>query len=284
MITLDYADRRPIYEQVVDKMKELKAINASKQTQLKNAITAADEAIRLYGIESNEALSAINALNNQSLSGDAKTAMADDVTYLLKIRTNSHDSAKEDRALEVSNNVSANSTLAIESTNVANDEDSLFVYTAATNTLYVRMKASTNRFWPSVTGELEAPVTVVVADGVDTLEFKNVTMTAESTSLLETTGLEIELTGTNVINGSLGTVSKYFGTGSLYNGSTLVRMQGDVTDDDDVTTADVRELLMANVKATTLTDAQNDLSDANGDGKVNTVDTRMFLKVALENA
>jgi len=266
-----------VKERVV-RMKSKGDINASKQTQINNAIDAADKAIRLYGIESSQALTAIQALNSLGLSGNPKTVMANDVAYLIKIRNNSHDAAKEDRQLKVENEVSTNSTLSIGGVNVANDSDTAFVYTASTKTLFVK---ATARFWPTLSGSMTAPVTVVADDGVETLEFDNVTMTAENAALVENSGLAIELTGKNVIDGSIGSVS-YFGTGSLYNGATLVRMQGDVTGDNKLNTSDVKELIRHNVKVITLSDTKLALCDANGDEAINTIDTRMFLKATLE--
>jgi len=265
----------------VAKMVELGAINTSKQTQFNQAIDAADKAIRLYGIESSQANDAIVAIQNISnaVGGNVETATDRDVAFLLKIRSNSRDSAKEDRQLQVNDSdVSTNSTLTIGGVNVANDSDTAFVYTASTNTLFVKPTA---RFWPTLSGSMAAPVTVVADDDVDTLEFKNVTMTAENAALIENSGLTIELTGKNVIDGSIGSVS-FFGTGSLYNGDTLVRMQGDVTGDNKLNTSDVKELLRHNVKVIALSDAKLALCDANGDETINTSDTRMFLKTALE--
>ncbi len=262
----------------VARMVKLRAIDASKQETINAAVAAADKAIRLYGIDSSQALNAINALNSQGLSGNAKTAMEKDVSYLLKIRNNSRDIAKEDFDLSVDDsNVSQNSTLTVGNVNIANDADTAFVYTASTNTLLVNQTA---RFWPVLSGELVAPVTVVTGDGVTKLELKNVNLTADSTALIENSGITIELTGTNVINGNLGATS-FFGTGSLYNGDTLVRMQGDVDDDQTMDTTDVGILLRYNVKAITFTEKQIGLSDANGDGLINTMDTRMFLKAAI---
>lgn len=60
-----------------------------------------------------------------------------------------------------------------------------------------------------------------------------------------------------------------------------VKLLGDLVKDDIVNTKDVREILKYNLGSVEFDEEQLLVSDANGDGKTDTIDTRIFLKLVL---
>ncbi len=71
-----------------------------------------------------------------------------------------------------------------------------------------------------------------------------------------------------------------------YTGTVLctytVKLLGDLTNDHVVNTKDVREILKYNIGTAEFNEEQILISDANDDGKVNTIDTRLFLVQVLD--
>ena len=140
-----------------------------------------------------------------------------------------------------------------------------------TDTLYVTADGAV------ISGEAPENLTVVLADGVNDLEFDGVTFSASDMVMETETALTVYLSGVSRFDGDLPADITYIGTGEIYSGDTLVMCKGDVTGSGALESDDLRSLLKYNVRAEEFTDEQILVGDANGDGKVNTIDTRIFL-------
>ncbi len=247
-------------------MLKLGAITEAKYNTVKAAVEDATFALRVYGVESSEALNAINAVQTiaNTLGTTPKAAMTNDVNYILKIRNNSHDTAKQTTKL-----ASSAATLTVNGNKLVSGGDG-FSYVAATETLFVTKDGAV------LAGDLPATVTVVLGDDVKSLEFNGVTL--PDTAAIETANaLTVDLTGVNNIVGELPETITYIGTGEMYNGDTLVMCKGDLDADKALDSDDVRVFMQYSVRAKDLTAQEIMVGDANGDGKVNTIDTRIFL-------
>ncbi len=256
-----------------DLMLKLGAIDEDTLSEIKAATAAADKAIRFYGIKSEEALTAINAL--QAIADTlttARAAMTKDIHYLLKIRNN----ARDDLA-QASDAKTSKATLTVNGTKVI-DGGQGFTYVAATETLYVTANGAV------LSGDMPENVTLVLSADVDTIELSDVTFTSEDAAIEASSDLTIDLTGVSTLGGkTLANVNcTYIGTGELYIDDTLVMCKGDVDGSEALDSNDLRAFLLHNVKAETFTEEQILVGDANGDGKVNTVDTRIFLAKMVE--
>lgn len=245
------------------KMLELSAIDQTNYDKLLAAINNADLAIRINGVESTQALTAINAIQTlaNSLGTNPKNALTNDVNYILKIRDNSHDAGRQAR--EESKNAF---TLTV---------DGAAKYVSSTDTIYVTENDT------KLSGELAQAVTVYTENNVSRIELDNVTLNAGSAVGFETqaTELWVVLTGVNTYTADKltnGTV-KYIGTGALYNGDELVMCKGDVTGSGALDSDDLRNMMQYSVKSAEFTDEQVHVGDANGDSKINTIDIRIFL-------
>ncbi len=253
-----------------DRMFTLGAIDADKLAEIKAATTKADEAIRFYGMKSDEALGAINELQTiANTLGTARAAMTKDVKYLLKIRNNARDDLAQAKDAQTSD-----ATLSVNGTKVIDGGEG-FSYVAATDTLYVTANGA------QLSGDMSETVTLVLADGVDTIEFNDVTFTSDGVAIETSAALTIDLTGVSKLSGDALPNITYIGTGEIYNGETLVMCKGDVDGNALMDSTDLRYLLQYNVKAVDFTDEQVLIGDANGDGRVNTIDTRIFLDKAV---
>ena len=245
------------------KMLELGAITQTKYNSILSAVENADFAIRVNGIESSAALTAINALQTvaNGLSANPKAALTNDVNYILKIRRNSHDTARQAR----------------EEAKVEHTFDDVggATYISGSDTLYVTVNGT------KLSGAITQAVTVLTAEAVAKLELNGVSFKAGNGAAFEVLGdaLQLELTGdNNVTADTFATLDvTYCGTGALHSDGALQFQMGDVSNDGLLNSTDIRDLLRVNVKYTMLTDSQKAISDANGDGKINTIDTRIFL-------
>lgn len=222
------------------KMKELGSITNAQYTALLEKINAALTAVTNYSVNSAEAVAALNALETfgNTLGTNPKTAIANDVAYLTKIRTNG-------RLFDIQEGQTV------------------------------------------VSGTIEDKIPLSF-DGVDYVELNNLTMTADKSyawySTEKAPTVQIELTGKNTFTYGASKFMNfddknisYCGTGSVYQGSKLFLQMGDVNDDKALNTTDIRNLLRYNVKLDEFSDEQLAISDANGDGIINTIDTRIFL-------
>ncbi len=245
------------------KMLELGDISQSVYSNITAEAEDAAFTIRVNGIESTAALTALNALQTvaNTLPANAKTAMTGDINYILKIRSNSHDTARQARE-------EAQEEHTFETIDGA-------TYISGSDTLYVTANGT------KLSGAITQMVTVLTAEAVAKLELDNVAFTSGSGVAFEVLGdaLQLELTGDNHITAdTFATLDvTYCGTGALYSDGALQFQMGDVSDDGLLNSTDIRELLRVNVKYTTLSASQKAISDANGDGKINTIDTRIFL-------
>ncbi len=257
----------------VAKMRSLNsAISSTQQTNLTNAINNAVETIRIYGIDSDKVTTAFNAITAVSISGNAKTAVAADVTYLKKIKHNSRDNAKETAGITV--DTTSNFKIGTE-TLKDNNSSAVFDYTASTNVLIVKQTAT-------LSGTAPADIEIYVESGTKTVHLQN--LVASSSTLKDfgddMSAVKFRLSGTTKLaSATLPTGAYVYGVGKITNASgTVLRCQGDVNGDKVLKTEDVRTLLQHNVRLTTLNQSKLNLCDANGDGKINTTDTRLFLE------
>ncbi len=249
------------------KMLALGDIDEAAYNAVKAAVDNATFVLSVYGVDSEEALEAINAVQAvaDTLGQNPKAAMTNDVNYILKIRNNSHDAYKADKiAADLDTTLTVNEALVTDGC-----ED--FVFNPSTMTLYVTADNAV------VSGEMTEDIAVILADGVTELEFRNVTFASNTMKTETASELTVYLDGVNRFNGDLPADITYIGTGEIYNGDALVMCKGDVDGDDELSSDDLRSLLRYNVKAETYTDEQILIGDVNGDGKVNTIDTRSFL-------
>ncbi|MBQ3068741.1 MAG: family 10 glycosylhydrolase [Clostridia bacterium] len=245
------------------KMLELGDISQSVYSNIAAKAEDAAFTIRVNGIESTAALTALNALQTvaNTLPANAKTAMTGDINYILKIRSNSHDTARQARE-------EAQEEHTFETIDGA-------TYISGSDTLYVTANGT------KLSGAITQMVTVLTAEAVAKMELDNLSFTSGSGVAFEVLGdaLQLELTGDNHITANtFATLDvTYCGTGALYSDGALQFQMGDVSDDGLLNSTDIRDLLRVNVKYTTLSASQKAISDANGDGKINTIDTRIFL-------
>ncbi len=248
-------------------MLKLGDIDEAAYNTVKAAVEDAVFAIRVYGVESDEALEAINAVQAvaDTFSGNVNAALTKDVHYILKIRENSHDVAKQTNKL-----TSSAATLTVNGNNVIDGGDG-FSYVAATETLYVTANNAV------ISGDMPETITLVFADDVTEAEFNGVTFASSGAAIDAANDLTVYLSGVTKLSGDKLPYITYIGTGELYNGDTLVMCKGDVSGSGELDSDDLRSLLKYNVKAEDFTDEQILIGDANGDGKVNTIDTRIFL-------
>lgn len=249
------------------KMVELGGISQTEYDTVAAAVEEAAFVIRVNGIESDEALAAINAVQAvaDSVATNPKAAMTKDVNYILKIRANSHDAARQ-----------ANEEAKDEHTFETIDGAT---YISGSDTLYVTENST------KLSGAITQKVTVLTAEAVSKLELNGVSFSAGSGIAFEVLGtsLKLELTDDNdVAADTFSTLDvTYCGTGALYSDGVLQFQMGDVSNDTLLNSTDIRDLLQANVKIVTLSAAQSAISDANGDGKINTIDTRIFLDTVM---
>ncbi|MBQ4618131.1 MAG: family 10 glycosylhydrolase [Clostridia bacterium] len=258
-------------ETVTDRAAKMKELGAITQTQYDNILTAvknAEFAVRVNGVESTTALTAINAIQtvaNGMSNANVKAALTSDVNYILKIRKNSHDVARQARE-------EAKSDFTFEA-------PSGTTYISGSDTLYVTKNNT------KLSGAILQPVNVLTAEAVSKLELDNVSFKSGDNVAFEVLGsaLKLELTGTN--NVTFDDLSNldvtYCGTGALYNGDDFVLQMGDVSGNKLLNSDDLRSLLQANVKIKTLSASQKAISDANGDGRIDTIDTRIFLDAVV---
>jgi len=250
-----------------DKMLAFGDITQAKYNSIISAIDNADFVIRINGIESSAALTAINALQTvaNGLSANPKTALTNDVNYILKIRKNSHDAGRQAREEAKQEHTFE----AVDGT----------TYISGTDTLYVTVNGT------KLSGAITQAVTVLTAEAVAKMELDNVSFTSGNGVAFEVLGdaLQLELTGdNNVTADTFATLDvTYCGTGALHSDGALQFQMGDVSNDGLLNSIDIRELIRVNVKYTTLSDSQKAISDANGDGKINTIDTRIFLDACI---
>ena len=246
-------------------MLKLGDIDEAEYNTIKAAVAAADFALNVYGVDSDEALAAINAVQAVagSLGNNPKAAITNDVNYILKIRKNSHDVGKASNVLNT-----MDTTLAIDEYQLTDGGDS-YVFNPMTDTVYVTADGAV------ISGEAPENLTVIVADDVTELEFDGVVFPASAMKLASE--LTVYLNGDSRFNGALPTGITYIGTGTLYNGDTLVMCKGDVDNAAGLTSDDLRLMMQHTVKAIELDNKQVLIGDVNGDGKVNTIDARSFL-------
>lgn len=260
--------------QRAQKMRDAGAITTAQYNNILTAVEAAKKAVRLNGVEASYTeLNALSTLASGLSNTNAKAALQKDAAYLLKIRSNSHDAAAQEREL------SSAAGLTVNGVDVS-EASSAFTYTTATNTLYIRSNNAT------LSGSLANGVNIVLADGVTNMTFSSVTLTAEDAyPALEAAGdLTVKLVGASNISSAtlLNTQATYIGTGKLTNGSTTVMYKGDINGDEALNSGDIRSMLKAIVKETPLTKEQTLIGDVDGDGKVLSYDARVFLSVLLQ--
>ncbi len=252
-------------------MLKLSGITTAQYHTVLAAIGEAADTVRLYGVDTDEAGQALAALQAvaDALGDRAKAAMTRDVDYLKKIRNNSLDKEMQQVALQKDG-----TTLTVNGEALAASSEA-FRYVASTNTLVL--------FGDTVTlsGTLAKAVDLVMPTAMKTLTLQDVTLNATA----DFSGMTVKLKGSNVIADSMTAYPPaYSGTGELFAGDELVVRMGDVVKDnaDALDTVDLRYMLRCIVQAADFTQAQYDVMDANGDGKYNTRDVRMFLDAILE--
>ncbi len=246
-----------------DKMLELGAVDSATHAAVRSLVESAAFTVRVNGIESEAAMTALNALQAYAngLATDPKAALLDDVEYLLKIRSNSHDVARQEREKGNAGTVGG-----------AN-------YISGSDTLYITRNTT-------LEGNFAQKVTVLTAETVNRLELKDLAFVGSDGVAFEVLGdtLQLKLTGENTVTADVfSTVDvTYCGTGALYNDGVLQVQMGDVTEDGIFNSFDVRALLCDGIIFERLSEKQKAISDANGDGIVNTADIRMFLLAYAE--
>ncbi len=249
-------------------MQKLGGITASQYAAVIAAAEDASETIRLYGIDADEAGAALSALQAgaDTLGDNAKAAMTKDVNYLVKIRNNSLDEEMQTVALQNSTD-----TLTVNGDALSEDSDA-FRYVASTDTLVLLADTVT------LCGTMTETVDIVVPEEMHKLTLDAVAL-ASSADLSATT---VKLKGENRVDGTV-TAQTFCGTGALYSGDTLLVRMGDVVVDgaDALDTADLRHMLRYLVQIEDFTDDQLAVMDANGDGKRDTRDVRLFLDAML---
>lgn len=254
-------------------MVKLGGITTAQQETVNEAVAAAADTITLYGIDGDEALSVINALQAVADTLDTApcAAMTKDINYLLKIRNNSLD--EEMQQVELA---SGDVTLTVNGEALSASSDA-FRYVASTDTLML--------FGESVklSGTLSDAVSVVLDTAVTKLTLDNVTLATADEIGFDAATLTVTLKGTNTIADGTFTAASttYLGTGELYDESGLVIRKGDVIvdEDDALNTTDIRQMLRYAVAAVDFTDEQIAVADTDGNGDVDTVDIRRLLDV-----
>ncbi len=255
-----------------DQMLKLNGVTDAQYADIKAAATALDETINLYGIDADETLTAINALQAvaDELDTNAQAALTKDVNYIKKIRNNSRDIAKQNRELK-------DDTLTVNGVSIT-EKSADFSYVSATDTLYVKTDKAV------LSGELNDNVTVVLADTVNNITFDTLYIGSDTLAVdAANEALTVKLVHSSVVTAATlsDTTIKYIGFGELNNGADLVMRKADVDVDGKVNSSDVRSMMKHVVKAEVFTADQIAIGDVDGDGKVNTIDARKVLAHTL---
>ncbi|MBQ9414620.1 MAG: family 10 glycosylhydrolase [Clostridia bacterium] len=269
----------------LDKVYSAGYITSSRRTTARSRINTAVEAIRTKGLENaTSEISNIRSYVNSSTyvtQAAARTALRNDVDYVTKMRTNSHDRYKAKHYLGSSSGFTVNGTDVVNTS-------SNFKYNCATDTLYI---TSNNAV---LSGTLSRPVNVVFASGVTSIEMNGVTLTGGSdilgdlvtvpAALDAAAAMTVELTGTSNITTSATFCDQtitYLGTGKMKNGSSWVMVKGDVNSNNAVNSSDIRAMMAHIVHTSTLSAVNTSRGDVDGDGKVTSYDARIFFAITL---
>ncbi len=250
------------------------AISEADLDDINAVIADVKTAVTLYGVKCMDAALAIGELRAIAdvLGANAQAALNKDIDYISKIVNNSLDAEAQKADKE---ELKANGVNLTVNGNAIVDGGEGFVYTAATDSLYITENDVV------LGGELSADVNVVLGEAVDTVTLESMTLAAD-TLKANGTVKTVTLLGENTVAANVfGDDVTYLGTGALTCGDDVIMRKGDVDGTDELNTSDLRQMLRYCVNAISFTDDQIAVGDANGESGVTTIDVRMFLEAML---